>query len=64
MKKLVVAVAYSVVIFLLTVVSVAAVFVLSTWTFFRDKLSSSARDRDKLEPLLGVVRPGEEKYFE
>ena len=64
MRKAVIAVAYAALILTLTVFSLAAVFVLSTWTYFHDKLQSGARDKDKLEPLLGVVRPGEGKYFE
>lgn len=63
-KKAVIAVAYAALIFTLTIFSVAVVFVLSTWTFFHDKISSKSRDNDVLEPLLGVVRPGEGKYFE
>jgi hypothetical protein len=63
-KKAVVAVAYAALVFTLTIFSVAIVFVLSTWTFFHDKISSKSRDKETLEPLLGVVRPGEGKYFD
>lgn len=63
-KKVLLGTAYAALVFVLTIFSLAAVFVLSTWTFFHDKVSSKSRDKENIEPLLGVVRPGEGKYFE
>lgn len=63
-KKAIVATAYAALIFTLTIFSLAAIFVMSTWTYFHDKIDSKSRDKENIEPLLGVVRPGEGKYFE
>jgi len=63
-KKVIIGAAYTALIFTMTILSLAALFVLSTWTYFKDKVDSKSRDKESIEPLLGVVRPGEGKYFE
>jgi hypothetical protein len=63
-KKAIIGTAYAALIFTMTILSLSALFVLSTWTYFKDKVDSKSRDKENIEPLLGVVRPGEGKYFE